>query len=385
MRDICCIVGSHPKTRQAMDFNRTDCDIWIFNEARNQDWCKRFDAVFQMHSPVIWRSKINRNDPGHYEWLQQSGDYDIWMQDKYEDVPNSKKFPLDELCDELLGDRFNRRYFTSSVSYAIALAIYLGYKQIELVGVEMETNTEYVHQRDGVTFWTGLAIGRGIKVIAHSVSIMVSPLYGYEGDVKISREHYTDRIEYLKKVFDDKEAIAKEKEAELNRIVADYTINGGDPKRVIGAVQEHLKACNEVGIVDGAVQENQAYLAKADKMIAEVGDYSINMQEYEQKMIALTKARTEQMDKINGLAFQLEHSFKLVEDRKSYKRRHPLMSKFEAIRKAWIRESMILGVYIGAGQENVLLKNNLSVLIRMAGGEKAKEVMEDAVLEKVEA
>ena len=102
MREICCIVGSHPKTRMAMDFNRTDCDIWIFNEATTQPWATRFDGVFQMHKEVIFKSEVNRNDPKHYEWLQQPGDYKIFMQDQHEDIPCSVKYPLEELCDKLL-------------------------------------------------------------------------------------------------------------------------------------------------------------------------------------------------------------------------------------------------------------------------------------------
>jgi len=74
MRDIVAIVGSHPVSRAWFDFTRKDCDVWVFNEAPKNDWCGRYDAVFQMHSPVIWRSEQNRNDPEHYQWLKDQRD-----------------------------------------------------------------------------------------------------------------------------------------------------------------------------------------------------------------------------------------------------------------------------------------------------------------------
>ena len=89
------IVGSHPRTRSAFDFTRTDCDVWIFNEALADPsgWCKRADAVFQMHNPAIWRSPLNRNDPKHYNWLKSGDTPEVIMQEYYEDVP-SRQIPV---------------------------------------------------------------------------------------------------------------------------------------------------------------------------------------------------------------------------------------------------------------------------------------------------
>jgi hypothetical protein len=129
MKHILVIMGSHPRTRGDFDWSRDDCDILVFNEAMKQAWVKRADYVMQMHLPVIFRNPGNRNDANHYEWLKSGNTPIIWMQEEYEDVPRSKKYPIDEVC------KLGRKYLTSSAAYAIALGIQQGYDKIEIYGV----------------------------------------------------------------------------------------------------------------------------------------------------------------------------------------------------------------------------------------------------------
>ena len=381
MRDIVAIVGSHPVSRQWMDFTRDDCDIWIFNEAAKQDWAKRYDAVFQMHSPIIFRSTANRNDKDHYQWLQDQRDIEIIMQDHYEEIPASVKFPLDELCQELLGERFDRKYFTSSVSYAIALAIYRGYPTIEIYGVEMETNTEYRHQRDGISFWIGLGIGLGRTFRLHSHNLMISPLYGYEGDIKLPIEQFKQRIEELTPECDKLDAQYKTQEAIVNKLVQTFIYDKSNPMEVVKAIQVQVAMGHKFGVMDGARQENERYLRKMDLMIKETGDYTIVMQEYEQAAAALAKKTNQQMAKINQIALDLETAFKRAQEGKERTRRRTRMQKFSPIHLAYIQESVKLGIYQGASQENKQMMDRLDQMIRMAGGEKSKAIMEEALLE----
>ena len=90
------ILGSHPRTRNDFDFNRTDCDVWIFNEAVSNGTFPRADVVFQMHAEEIWRNPENRNDKGHLAWLQSGNTPTIYMQEKFPEVPKSEKFPIDD-------------------------------------------------------------------------------------------------------------------------------------------------------------------------------------------------------------------------------------------------------------------------------------------------
>jgi hypothetical protein len=70
-----------------------------------------------------------------------------------------KTYPIDEIIKY-----FGVDYFTNTVDYAIALAIYKGFKEIGIYGVSMIGGSEYAYQKPGVEFWIGQALGRGVKI-----------------------------------------------------------------------------------------------------------------------------------------------------------------------------------------------------------------------------
>jgi len=133
--DTIAIVGSHPKRRDEFDFTRDDCDIWVFNEAVKTETnsgfapAEKVSAVFQLHKPVIWKNPNNRNDRNHFQWLQ-STNIPVFMLEKYEEVPASVPYPLDEIREKITD-----KMLTSSIAEAMALAAFLGYKRVEIYGV----------------------------------------------------------------------------------------------------------------------------------------------------------------------------------------------------------------------------------------------------------
>lgn len=90
-----------------------------------------------------------------------------------------KSYPYNEIVKE-----FKTDYFSNTIDFMMALAIYEGYQEINLYGVNMAHETEYAYQKAGVDFWCGMAMGRGIKVnvFGEDSRIMKSPddlVYGY--------------------------------------------------------------------------------------------------------------------------------------------------------------------------------------------------------------
>lgn len=88
-------------------------------------------------------------------------------------------YPIKEVVEY-----FGVDYFTNTVDYAIALAIYRGFTEIDLYGVNMAFGSEYEFEKPGVEFWIGQAMGRGIKVnVFGSESTILKTrdglLYGY--------------------------------------------------------------------------------------------------------------------------------------------------------------------------------------------------------------
>lgn len=381
MTDTVVILGSHPGTRAEFDFDRTDCDVWVFNEAAQKEWCKRADAVFQMHSPIIWRNPANRNDGRHFDWLKSGETPTVYMQEKYPEIPKSERFPREGIKEAILQNiNQGAEYYTSSPAYAVALAVYLGYKRIEIYGVEMETDTEYRYQRDGVAFWVGVAVGAGIEVELHALQFLKAPLYGYEGDIKLEYDYFTERISLLQGAANEAQKAYEEQKAATNKLVADYTEEGKGEDAVIEAVRTQVQLAYQFGLVDGARQENERYQKKADIMKkASGGEFIFVRQEFEQGMRGLINEKIKQTNIVNGYAIQLGQVFDQATQTKSKVKRQVLMIKFTKIMNAYITESLKLGIFLGAANENKAHLDKLTDLIRAAGGTKSEEVMLEAL------
>ena len=119
----------------------------------------------------------------------------------FEGIIDQRNYPLDEIIN-----KFNSFFFTNTVSYMIAYALYTGVKEIEIYGVDMVGYEEYVNQRSSVLYWTGRAEGLGVKVIHISGVDKPAFLYGFQEKAlliekinnlktwaKIEREKATDQ------------------------------------------------------------------------------------------------------------------------------------------------------------------------------------------------
>ena len=365
MKDTVAIVGSHPGTRLEFDFTRDDCDIWVFNEALDTDWATHADGVFQMHKPVIWRSKTNRNDPKHYEWLKTQTDSIIYMTDKHDDVPMSEAFPLSEVMEYV---PTAEKYFTSSVAYAIALGIYKQYKRIELYGVEMETGTEYGHQRTGVAYWVGIAVGLGIEVDFHSNKFFKAYLYGYDGDVQIPISHYEERIEILKphikgtaEMFNK---VSKMVDDLLNEFIKTYKADLSSLDEKIWAMGKNT---HDFGMLDGALQTNQSYLDKSKKMLEESGTYLIVRQEYESYQVAGMKQRRKENINVYNLANVLHKHRDDLMTNDCREVREKLVKQVKTSIQKYCKASTEFGRCDGIMNENIMLTAEFDKYLIAAG------------------
>lgn len=380
MKDIVAIIGSHPRTREQFDFSRTDCDAWLFNEAisnKTNTWATRADLVFQMHVPTIWRNPANRNDPHHYDWLKTQTESDVMMQDVFEDVPRSKKYPLEGVMDMLSGDPDH--FLSSSVPQAIAYAIYLGiYKRIEIYGVAMETNTEWQFQREGVAFWKGFAMGRGIDVYFADPTFRC-PLYGYEGDVTIKYERFGERIEELKPEI---QKLSREYNAaalDLQKAVELLFDNGGKELEdaLWACVERQLQLGGRLGLLDGARQENLRYQQKADKMReADGGNFIFSRQEFESALTALTKKAGETHTAFISIGTELGNLHNaMIQAAKGSPKRKKLVDAYIKSIPRYFQANNLMHVYKGAASENTLYMQWLDQHIRAAGGAKSEAVL----------
>jgi hypothetical protein len=384
MKDTVAIVGSHPRTREDFDFNRTDCDVWLFNEAISGDnpWAKRADVVFQMHVPAIWRNPTNRNDPHHYEWLQTQDACDVVMQDVYPDVPRSVRYPLTDIA-RMLGttaDALSQtdHFLSSSVPQAVALAVLNGYKRIEVYGVAMETQTEYQFQREGVAFWRGFAEGRGIEFYFADPTFR-APLYGYEGKVSVEYDKFDDRIEELKlhvpEIAAQHQAATMDVKKAIELFVADGSKENENTLHACAEKLVHLTS--QMGILDGAIQENGRYKKKADAMKeASDGDYVFSRQEFESAAKSLSDQAGN--EKVRYIAYGTQLGMvqeNIRQAPKGSKKRDSLAGEFWRVFRDYIQTVNRMNIYTGAAQENYNYMAYLDKYIRAAGGAKSEAVL----------
>lgn len=112
------------------------------------------------------------------------------------DIINQTNYPLEEIIS-----KFNSRFFTNSISYMIAYAIYKEYKKISLYGVDMDSAGEYEFERPSVTYWIGFARGLSLEVLIASEIDNPIFLYGFD-DYSVLINKLKNRKDFSKKMAD---------------------------------------------------------------------------------------------------------------------------------------------------------------------------------------
>lgn len=139
----------------------------------------RFDRVFEVHNPDQW-DYVDETVYG--PWLKEARDksgaaVSVYMLPHVAADYGASSYPLAEV-EALMG----RRYFSSSFSYMLALAILEGVSEIGIWGVDLVADGEYAHQRPAAEYLLGIAQARGIKVtIPCQSALLKAPfVYGME-------------------------------------------------------------------------------------------------------------------------------------------------------------------------------------------------------------
>lgn len=314
--DNLVIMGSHPRSASKFDWSRTDCEIWVFNEAGNQKKdgkliYPRADAVFQLHHEAIWRNPANRSDPDHVRWLKSGDTPTIYMQEQYKDVPKAKAYPLKEVLDMTDNLRIGAgqfRYFSSSPDYALALVAKLWqdgkrYKKVEVYGIELEMSSEYQYQRTGFGFWCGYLTALGVNLILHN-DIFVAPMYGYEGDFAIPSTRFDKRIKELRA----DEGVTKAQST--YRLIAQKFLDSlvdFNKKDVSDHMQKTMRMVNKLlepgAIATGRIKENQRYFDKALIMERETSEAVFSLGEFDGARTDYAKQKNQlklETDNLNG-------------------------------------------------------------------------------------
>jgi hypothetical protein len=156
--------------------------IWGVNDTVGERQC---DACFFMDRQFLRDTQL---DETITKSVNTTGTL-LYSTQKWDDIKNSEPYPLEEVkkC-------FGIDYFADSCCYMIALAIYQGFQHIILYGFTYGWGSTYVDEKPGVTFWLGVALGRGLKISVHGEHTALlknedGTLYGYKTEQNPSLEN----------------------------------------------------------------------------------------------------------------------------------------------------------------------------------------------------
>ena len=206
------IVGTAPSSIYLAPYNDPDFEIWGLNGVYSYiDFAmvSNFTRWFDIHSMKAIKDLSGSTDAryqfgnGYYGWLQGLT-IPLYNQEVFPDFPTSVKYPLEEILR-----KFPRKYFTNSISWMLALAIYEGYEDISIYGVDMAMSSEYSEQRPSCEYFIGYAEGLGINVyIPDQSDLLKTPfLYGFEDE---KRDYMRTKLLARKQELERKKAEANQ-------------------------------------------------------------------------------------------------------------------------------------------------------------------------------
>lgn len=159
------------------EHEKHDAEIWCVNLAyRDQLNCDRVYAADCLY-PGDRSQKLGQDFIDDMNVLG----CDVVGQRHYPELPRSR--PYDMAAADAF---FGFRYYTSTMAYMMADAIREGASVIVLHRIlPVRKSTEYFAQKPCLDFWAGYALGRGIRVVKSSDSLVMAPwpwetaTYGY--------------------------------------------------------------------------------------------------------------------------------------------------------------------------------------------------------------
>lgn len=140
---------------------------------------QRYDYWVEMHDRSLWE----RRGEQYIKRLQEST-IPIYMQEVYEDIPMSRKFPFHCMPSSF--------YYNSSPAYMLALCLQHCASGVEIFGVNLRDEEEYAYQRPNIEYIMGYLEGKLCRVNVHGDSSLKEfyPNILFNGEMQCYNEKY---------------------------------------------------------------------------------------------------------------------------------------------------------------------------------------------------
>lgn len=130
--------------------------IWTVNNVYRQ--AMKLTSLFLIHNQVYDGGGKPKYDWDEINRVSREKGFDVVSLHKIAGL-DSKPFPLRSIIESLGSD-----YFTNSISYLVALAVYRKFDSIKLYGVDQRKDEDYASEKGAVEYWLGIARGRGMHI-----------------------------------------------------------------------------------------------------------------------------------------------------------------------------------------------------------------------------
>jgi hypothetical protein len=153
------------------------CELWGNGRNGWDHWKGQlggWSRYFDVHpvQATAYHPGIVADRPGAWRWYRSlPADRPIYLTNAHPDVPASVAYPLDYVLTAL--DDVPAWRLSTSIDEMIALALAEEFDRIILngVGVGVEDNAAWQVQHQGIHFWIGYAIGKGVEVLVEGPSL----------------------------------------------------------------------------------------------------------------------------------------------------------------------------------------------------------------------
>jgi len=183
-----------------------DAEVWSLNMGYQQIATDhgRIDKIFMVHTQVYSAEGNPYFDWEHFRQLREAG-CELFNIHRVKGVP-FRKYPLERIVRKL-----NLNYFSNTISYMIAYALYKYTKVVDgklvlkqplklrLYGVDMWEGSEYKEEKGGIECWIGYALGLGVDVTISAGSSLLLPINGYSYGLTSPPNDYFDIFKLLKR------------------------------------------------------------------------------------------------------------------------------------------------------------------------------------------
>ncbi len=171
------IIGKAKHCRIAAPFFNPNWEIW----GLGFDRVPRIDRRFELHNEALLDTILEGDTVRD---RIKSDTCPVIMQRVHEDIPNSRRYPLEAIVKDLGVD-----YFGSTFGLMLGMAIHEKVDKIGIWGVDLNTSEEYGYQKPNAEFLIGMALGRDIDVyLPPRTSLLTAPgRYGWDEDAYVKQ------------------------------------------------------------------------------------------------------------------------------------------------------------------------------------------------------